>query len=343
MRILWLSHFTSNQPLEDRMYLQLCAEELQKMNVEIVFCHSAPMVIHYRQTFFESKWRGLKMLYPMRNLISTIRAINPNIVLLNSFNIELMEELDDINKEYPTVVLLSSLTPDLAQFLLNVDYVIAQSENAKNVLEALGCEDITVILPSIGPRSITECSDPTIVTLSSITPIKNHITLLEAVNLVKQNISDVELAVVGQGNLKPMCEQMIEFLNLETQVKILSQVGLNNLFNEVRIMALPSFYEYAPLSILEAYARGVPCVVSKSGWGNMFKAALKANSDDPRNWADHLTNLLSDWDLYDEVRNKQLNEVKERFSPKNIKEYVHVFEKLDELNRYKIKRIMKKA
>ncbi|MBA7468151.1 hypothetical protein ES707_03392 [subsurface metagenome] len=341
MRVLWLSNFTSNHPLEDRMYLQLCAEELQKMNVETVFCHHSPMTIHHRQTFFEVKWRGFRCIYPMRNLISTIRAINPNIVLLNSFNTNLMRELEDINREYPTGVLPHRLTPDLAQFLLNVDCVIAQSMNAKNILETLGCEDITVILPSIGTRPITECSDPTIVTLSPITPIKNHITLLEAISLVKHNISDVELAMIGQGNLKPMCEQMIELLNL--QVKIISQVSLNTLFREVRVMALPSFSETAPLSILESYARGVPCVVSRSGWGDLFTSALKANSDNPREWADHLTNLLSDWDLYDEVRKNQLSEVKEKFSPGNIKEYVHVFEELDELNRYKIKRIMKKV
>ncbi|MBA7554289.1 hypothetical protein ES705_46903 [subsurface metagenome] len=334
MRVLWLSNFTSNQPLEDRMYLQLCAEELQKMNVETVFCHHSPMTIHHRPTFFEVKWRGFRCIYPMRNLISTIREINPNIVLLNSFNANIVNELEDINREFPTGGLLSSLTP--AQFLLNVDCVIAQSMNAKNILEALGCEDITVIPPSIGTRPITECSDPTIVTLSPITPTKNHITLLEAISLVKHNISDVELAMIGQGNLKPMCDQMIELLNL--QVKIISQVSLDTLFREVRVMALPSFSETAPLSILESYARGV-----RSSWGDIFTSALKANSDNPREWADHLTNLLSDWDLYDEVRKNQLSEVKEKFSPGNIEEYVHVFEELDELNRYKIKRIMKKV
>jgi len=88
-------------------------------------------------------------------------------------------------------------------------------------------------------------------------------TLLKAV----QNI-DIELKVVGDGPLRPLCEKFVK----ENNIKNVSFEGyksgdeLKNLYRNAMFVVFPSeCYENAPMSVLESFAYGKPVVGANIG------------------------------------------------------------------------------
>jgi len=97
---------------------------------------------------------------------------------------------------------------------------------------------------------------------------KNLDLLLKALVLVKREIPDVKLIVIGGGDLKEY-EKLSKNLGLENNVEFLGFVSKKELidaYKKVKILVLPSSKSEAfGIVILEALALGTPVVVSKVG------------------------------------------------------------------------------
>lgn len=355
LRVLWVSDFRPGTASGATSQAELCGIALKKSGVDVTFCQTPPLAIRGKK-YVESETKGVPLLYPVRNMMDTVREVDPDVVMLHCFTDQLLNELPDIVRGYPTAVrvginVLELLVtsgypkniPKVISFMQAADHIIAASENTKHVCEGLGCrsEDVTVIHTGIDPSKfeVADCADPTIAILGRIFPVKNHLTLLQAVKLVRKQFPAVELAITGSGQLTNLYERLIMLLLLSSNVKITGYMGdLKWLFREVSIFALPSLSENMPVSVLEAYASGVPCVLSDSGWGDTFKAALKARPDNPKEWADQLLKLLTDRDFYLEVRKRQMEELKQFTMDVITPQYVECFRKLSELSNFKVKR-----
>jgi len=257
-------------------------------------------------------------------LVGEVERISREYVFIPRVEINLLELL--MSEPYQKAI------PDVIKYLTSADHLIACSEAGKKVLQSIGCKDITVIPTGIDPNmfKLSHCQEPAIGCLGRIMPVKNHLTLIQAFKLLRKDIPDSELIIVGGGNLVPVYAKIVELLGLQGQVGIFGYIeSLDIFFNEIRVFVLPSFSEYLPQSVLEAYASGVPCVVSDAGWGDNFEAALKARPDCPWEWAEKLKLLLTDEELWRQVREKQLKELKEKFDINLIVEqYIELFKKL---------------
>jgi len=355
MRVLWISDFRPLNPSGATSQAILCGKGLKDTGVDVIFCQTPPLNIR-GEKYIESETEGVRLLYPIKNTIDTVRDVDPDVILIQCYTEHLLAELGNITREYPTALRVginiheliltpgySKTIPKVIMFMRSVDHLIAASENTKNVLEGLGCrgEDISVIHTAVDLSrfQISSCTDPTIAVLGRVFPVKNHLTLIEAVKLVRKDFPHIELAIVGEGRLVKIYQDLINQLLLASQVKITGYMSdLNWLFREVSIFALPSFSENMPMAVLEAYASGIPCIISDSGWGNTFKVAMKAKPDNPREWADCILRLLTDRELYMEIRNRQLEEVKDFTIDKIVSKYISLFERLTELKKYKVKK-----
>lgn len=93
--------------------------------------------------------------------------------------------------------------------------------------------------------------------------VKNHIFLLQIFNEIKKKNKDVLLLLVGDGELRPQIENKIHEINLQDSV-ILTGVQSNvcDFLQAMDIFVMPSLYEGLPVSMVEAQAAGLPCVVS---------------------------------------------------------------------------------
>lgn len=94
---------------------------------------------------------------------------------------------------------------------------------------------------------------------------KNHIFLFDVFKIIKQRIKNVSLMVVGTGPLESMLKNYVRQTQLEDDVLFTGiRTDVADLINLFDIFVLPSFYEGVPVTIIEAQANGLACLLSDS-------------------------------------------------------------------------------
>lgn len=92
---------------------------------------------------------------------------------------------------------------------------------------------------------------------------KNHLFLLEVFHEIHRNNPKTLLLLVGDGELRQEIEARIQELELADKV-ILAGARSNtwDYYNAMDVFVLPSLYEGVPVSLVEAQASGLSCIVS---------------------------------------------------------------------------------
>lgn len=94
-------------------------------------------------------------------------------------------------------------------------------------------------------------------------PQKNHIRMLEIFAELKRLRNDSVLVLVGTGNEQNKIEAKIAQLNLVPSVKLLgNRSDINKVLQAFDVFFMPSLFEGLPVSVIEAQASGLPCVLS---------------------------------------------------------------------------------
>lgn len=97
------------------------------------------------------------------------------------------------------------------------------------------------------------------------TQVKNHTFLLKVFQAVLKKRDNAHLLLVGDGNLEEEVRRQIEEMNLREHVTILShRTDIPELLSVMDVMVFPSFYEGLSVTLVEAQASGLRCVVSDS-------------------------------------------------------------------------------
>jgi glycosyltransferase involved in cell wall biosynthesis len=141
---------------------------------------------------------------------------------------------------------------------------------------------------------------PTILTVGTIEPRKNHLHLLDAMPYVWHRMPEAELIIAGRIGWRSQftvarIRQAVAISNVRF-VESPDDATLQELFNEAHLFVYPSLYEGFGLPVLEAMARGIPVVASdisslrETGGG----AARYAACDDPEQLATVIADVLSD-------------------------------------------------
>ncbi|MBC7687649.1 MAG: glycosyltransferase [Aquabacterium sp.] len=167
--------------------------------------------------------------------------------------------------------------------------------------------------------------------IGRIVPIKNHAMFIEVASLIKKKSGqNVRFAIIGDGDALPVIEKKCAALGLSysyyvTTPKLKTDVVVTSWEKEIDqvlagldIVALTSYNEGTPVSLIEAQAAFKP-VVSTSVGGvrdvithgeNGFITAV----DDVRDFADYVMQLINDKGLRDKMGNTGYNTVIERYS-----------------------------
>jgi len=97
---------------------------------------------------------------------------------------------------------------------------------------------------------------------------KNQSLLLEIISKLQTKIPNIELRLIGYGNeYKDFLIKKSKKLNIESKVKFISGESKSNVFSELSnsdIFIFPSITEGFGISVLEAQALKIPCLVSNS-------------------------------------------------------------------------------
>ncbi|WP_287621073.1 glycosyltransferase family 1 protein [Parabacteroides sp.] len=95
------------------------------------------------------------------------------------------------------------------------------------------------------------------------TRVKNHSFLLEIFDRLNQLHHNCYLVLIGNGSLFNMIERKISLLNLSHRVRLLGlQSNINEWIQTFDAFVMPSFFEGFPVSVIEAQAAGLPCIIS---------------------------------------------------------------------------------
>lgn len=97
-------------------------------------------------------------------------------------------------------------------------------------------------------------------------PVKDHFTLIKSFANLADDISDVELLLIGDGELRESLTQLCSELKISDRVQFLGiRSDVAEILQAVDIFSLTSLCEAASLTVLEAMASGLPVVITDVG------------------------------------------------------------------------------
>ena len=99
--------------------------------------------------------------------------------------------------------------------------------------------------------------------IARFAPQKNHDFLIDVFSEIYKRNTKAMLLLVGDGDLRPVITEKVKELGLTEKVIF---AGVRNDIPEIiqgmNIFLMPSLYEGLPVSLIEAQAGGLPCIVS---------------------------------------------------------------------------------
>ena len=100
-------------------------------------------------------------------------------------------------------------------------------------------------------------------TVGRLTQQKNPDKIISILSNLMKKDEEFKFIWIGVGELEQHIKEMIKAYNLEDSIHMLGSRGdVNALLMAMDIFLLPSLYEGLPVSVIEAQAAGVPCVIS---------------------------------------------------------------------------------
>ena len=123
--------------------------------------------------------------------------------------------------------------------------------------------------------------------------VKNHRFIIELCELVLKQNRNTYVLFVGQGDLLEETREIVMKKHLENVIKFL---GLRNdvpdLMQAMDVFVFPSLYEGLPVTMVEAQAAGLPCVISDKVPDECIVTeglvTVQKLSDSAENWAKHV-------------------------------------------------------
>lgn len=125
----------------------------------------------------------------------------------------------------------------------------------KQVRESLNISQEEVIIGHIG----------------RLAPVKNHSFMIQLLERLVADVSHVKMVFVGDGPDFEKIKQEISDRKLEKQCLLLgSRRDVNQILQSFDVLLFPSIFEGFPVSLVEAQASGLPCIIS----GNITHEAV---------------------------------------------------------------------
>lgn len=103
-------------------------------------------------------------------------------------------------------------------------------------------------------------------TVGRMVPVKNHKLLIEAFARVRETVPDVNLAIIGEGELRQKLADYAADLGVSEYVSLVKESRqIDYFYGALDVFVLSSDSEGMPLTLLEALASGVPAVATEVG------------------------------------------------------------------------------
>jgi glycosyltransferase involved in cell wall biosynthesis len=148
-------------------------------------------------------------------------------------------------------------------------------------------------------------------------------TLLNAAALCRSRGSNFELILAGDGRLANAMKALAERLEIKSQTRFLGQLAsgkpIRDFLDSVDVFVMPSRQEGLPRAMLEAMARGCPCIGSNvGGIPELLAADDLVPPNDPEALARKIMEVTADPDRMKAMSARNLSRAKE-FDPEVLR------------------------
>lgn len=265
---------------------------------------------------------------PMGGVIGRVAAKSVGIknVLYTAHGFHFFKGAPKINWMiyYPIEKFLSKYTNTLIT-INNEDYNLAMNNKfkAKNIELVNG---IGLNLEKFMPVSEEEKyrirkeygynkEDKILIYVGELSDRKNQKVIITAVNLLKNEVRNIKLLLLGKGQLKGEYEKLIEELEVQGQVKLLGfRTDISQLLRISDIYVCSSKQEGLPVNIMEAMAVGLPVVCSKIR-GNVDliednKGGYLIDYHDAEKFKDYIKLLLDNKGICDNMKKNNIKNIR---------------------------------
>jgi len=173
-----------------------------------------------------------------------------------------------------------------------------------------------------------------------VVPIKDVKTFLRAIKIVVENISNIEVLILGNtkedAKYFEECQTLVKLLGLENVIQFKGDVSLVDYYPTIDVLVLTSMSEGLPLVILEANCVGIPVVATDVGGckellhGRLQEDQLLGKSGiitlpaSPKETADAIIKVLSDKPLRQQMRDTGRKRMATYYKEKDIVDQYHV-------------------
>ena len=159
----------------------------------------------------------------------------------------------------------------LAEKIRRCSFVVAVSSFTRSQLyrcvEHREWTKIKLVHCGLEPEFFVRCDPapavPRLVCVGRLVEQKGQLLLVEAARCLIARGTDLELVLVGDGELRTVIEDLISRHSLQDKVRVTGRISSEQLHNEIlaaRALVLPSFAEGLPMVIMEAMALRRPVI-----------------------------------------------------------------------------------
>jgi len=134
---------------------------------------------------------------------------------------------------------------------------------------------------------------------------KNHMFLLDVFSEIHRRNGNTVLMLVGDGYLRSVIENRIHQLGLDNSVILTgTRSDVPNLMQAMDVFLFPSLWEGLPVTLVEAQAAGLPCLVSDriTTDADISNLIHRLSIDDVSKWADLALSPLERHDVSKEIK-----------------------------------------
>jgi len=155
----------------------------------------------------------------------------------------------------------------------NFDYFIAISKSLyksyNKKFKNAKCVYIPNVIDSIPVKS-SKLNHNTVISIGRLSKEKGFSDLISTISLIKEQVKDIKLHLIGDGVLKGELQKQIEALNLEENIIMhgfLDKKNIEKLMLESSIYVMTSYTESFGLVLIEAMSYGLPLIAFSSAEG----------------------------------------------------------------------------
>lgn len=204
-------------------------------------------------------------------------------------------------------------------FISESDFQKAKKHNIGNDKKNIMIRDCIDLDSFFNKHAKAETNQKTKFILGTISCLKKQkglIYLLKALQILKEKKYSFELRICGGGKQKKILQRTAKKLKLTDDVKFLGwQKDIPQIISEFNIFILSSLWEGLPIALTESMAAGIPAIAPAiNGIPEVIKDkknGLLFNACDHKMLAGKIELLMTDKDLYTDIRKEAKRFIKE--------------------------------